>query len=48
MNLKLLLSHYRSNAFRLRQAARKIRLCHFYRTLGYGWRDSWGKAARTI
>ncbi len=48
MSLKLLFSRPRSNPFWLRQAIRKLNLCHFYHTLGYGWRESWGKAARTI
>ncbi len=48
MNLRLLFSRPRSNPFWLRQAVRKLNLCHFYHTLGYGWREAWGKATRTI
>ncbi len=47
MNTRTYFSH-RHDTFRLRQLARTLALWHFYRTLGYGWRESWGKVARTI
>ncbi len=48
MNLKLVLTHRRTNPLWLRQLARSISLFRFYRMLGYDRRASWDKVARTL